>query len=375
MNEQERLQELFDYRILDTSPEKELDEIAEIASAVCDTPISLISFVDEDRQWFKAKKGLGIKQTPRQDAFCQHALVNPKEVLVVDDPLNDSRFKDNPLVLGKPNIRFYAGAPLETPNGNVLGTLCILDDKPRSISETQKKALMLLAKKGMEHLETRKLLLEQHDEIELSAARLKKLTDQAPGAIFQLEMRPDGKLSFPFISKGMTNIHPHLNLTELKVDAEIAFSVIHPDDLELLKKSIQESFINLTIWDTEYRVISDEGSVTWHWVKANPEKKEDGSVVWYGTFQDITGSKEYIKTLEQILFDISHVMRKPVAKMLGLTAAINKDNFDVKMLKTFSGHLRTVSEEMDDYIKELNEVYYNLKLKATDQHYSSKKQL
>ena len=115
MNEQNRLQELKSYKILDTLPEKELDELAEIASVICDTPISLVSFIDEKRQWFKARKGIEAQETPREDAFCQHTLQTPKEVLVVNDPLNDERFKNNPLVLGNPHIRFYAGAPLETP--------------------------------------------------------------------------------------------------------------------------------------------------------------------------------------------------------------------------------------------------------------------
>jgi len=371
MNEQHRLQELAAYKILDTLPEKELDELAEIASAICDTPISLVSFVDEKRQWFKAVKGLDTQETPRQDAFCQHALQNPKEVLVVDNPLNDERFKNNPLVLGNPHIRFYAGAPLETPQGNVLGTLCIIDNKPRTISEAQKNALLLLAKKAMDYLETRKLLIEQNNEIDLNIARLKKLTDQAPGVVFQLEMKPDGKMYFPFISKGITTLHPSLNPAELKDDAQIAFTVVHPDDLESVKDSLQNSYLNLTNWNIEYKVISeDDDNTCWHWANAKLEKKEDGTVVWYGTFQDITGRKEYIKTLEQILFDISHVMRKPVATMLGLTTAIERDDMDEETLRAFTGHIKTVSEEMDSYIRKLNADYNETRLKVTGNIYN-----
>jgi PAS domain S-box-containing protein len=206
--------------------------------------------------------------------------------------------------------------------------------------------------------------MDQDGRIELNAARLRKLSDQAPGAIYQLEMSPDGRISFPFISKGFTDIHPNLDPEELKHNAEVAFSVVYPDDLELVKESLQESFLNLTKWSIEYRVFSHDGSICWHWANAKPERKEDGTVVWYGTFQDITERKEYIKTLERILFDISHVMRRPVATMLGLTAAIEIDSMDEKTLKQFAGYLKVVSEEMDAYIKKLNEDYSKTMLKV-----------
>jgi len=283
----------------------------------------------------------------------------------VDDPLNDERFKNNPLVLGNPHIRFYAGAPLETPQGNVLGTLCIIDNKPRTISENQQKALKLLAKKAMEYLEIRKLLIEQSDRIELNAAQLRKLTDQAPGAIFQLELPLNGKMSFVLVSKGITAIHPDLNPEALKENAAIAYTVVHPDDLEAVKESLQASCLNLTNWSIEYRVILDNGNTCWHWANAKPERKDDGTVVWYGTFQDITERKEYIKTLEQILFDISHVMRRPVATMLGLTAAISEDDMDEKTLREFTGYIKTVSEEMDTYIRKLNVDYNETRSKVT----------
>ncbi|MFC6998134.1 GAF domain-containing protein [Rufibacter roseus] len=365
MDELLRLKELADYKILDTLPEKELDEIAQIAAGVFDTPIALITLVDKDRQWFKANVGLDISETPRKDAFCQHALHKPNEVLVVEDPCHDERFKDNPLVLGHPDIRFYAGAPLETPSGQVLGTLCIIDDRPRTITKNQKQALMALAKKAMDYLNTRKQLLEQDRLLELEAARFKKMTDQAPGAIYQLEMKPTGEMSFPFISRGFTVIHPNLKPDELEQDASLAFNVVHHDDLEYVKGSLLESFATLKNWSVEYRVIEENGEVHWHWAHAKPERKEDGTVVWYGTFQDITERKEYIKTLEQILFDISHVMRRPVANMLGLTTAITEQDLNLETLKTCASHLKTVSEEMDSYIRKLSDTYYEAQQKLT----------
>lgn len=363
MNEQDRLLDLKAYKVLDTLPEKELDDIIEIASAICDTPISLITLVDETRQWFKAKKGISILETPRADAFCEYALSNPQEVLVVDDPLTDYRFATNPLVLGNPNIRFYAGAPLESSNGNVMGTLCIIDIKPRTITESQKNALKLLAKKVMDILETKKLLAVQNNAIETSSKRLKELTDQAPGVIFQLEINTEGKMSFPFISKGISTLHPRLDIEELKKNPQIAFDVVHPEDAALVNETLLESYTNLHLWDVEYRVITATEKVSWHWARAKPEKKDDGSVILYGTFQDITEKKEYIQTLEQIIFDISHVLRKPVATMLGLSEIIDLEKMDKQALSEILKHIKNTTQDMDSYLHNLNSAYSEKKLK------------
>lgn len=366
MYEKDRLQELREYKILDTLPEEELDEVAEIASAICDTPISLVSFIDDNRQWFKSTKGVDIKETPRKLSFCQHTLHQPTEVLVIDNPLHDERFKDHPFVQGQPHVRFYAGAPLVTPTGNVLGTLCIIDHKPRKISEQQKKALQLLAKKVMNYLETRKLLFEQGSKIELSATRLKKLTDQAPGAIYQFEMKPDGKKSFSFLSKGISEIHPNLSPEALKENPLLGLDVIHPDDLPFVRESLYGSFANLTPWSIEYRVILDDNNIAWHWSNAKPEKQKDGTVIWYGTFQDVTDRKRYTKALEQMLSDISHVMRRPVATMLGLAEAFEiEKELNENTLREYLMHLKTVSREMDVYIRQMNEAYSKICLTNT----------
>ncbi len=209
-DERSRLADISDYQILDNPPEKELDELAEIASLVCDVPISLITIVDQDRQWFKANKGLNVNQTARKDSFCQHALHSPEELLIVNDSHLDARFKDNILVTSDPNIRFYAGAPLVTPGGNTLGTLCVIDRKPRVITANQKSILRYLAKKALDYLNTRKLLIKQSNAIETSATKLKKLTNNVPGGIFQLKMTIAGKMTFEFISSGMKALHPRL---------------------------------------------------------------------------------------------------------------------------------------------------------------------
>lgn len=154
-NEQARLQALKDYEVLDTGAEASFDSIVTLASQLCQAPIALVSLVDTERQWFKAREGLGAQETHRDLAFCAHAIHQPTP-LIVENALEDPRFKDNPLVLGEPNIRFYAGAPLITPEGFALGTLCVIDTKPRTLTEHQIKGLQALSSQVVSLLELRK---------------------------------------------------------------------------------------------------------------------------------------------------------------------------------------------------------------------------
>lgn len=149
-----RLLALARYQILDTPAEEQYDMLVDLASQICETPIALVSLVDANRQWFKARKGLDAEETPRDIAFCNVAIGNPEEVLVVADAARDPRFKDNPLVTQAPNIRFYAGAPvLAYERQEPLGTLCVIDTQPRELSDAQIGALKKLARLVSDQLE------------------------------------------------------------------------------------------------------------------------------------------------------------------------------------------------------------------------------
>ncbi|UII24012.1 GAF domain-containing sensor histidine kinase [Fulvivirga ligni] len=150
-----RLETLRNYNILDTLSESDYDDITFLASAICGTPIALISFVDEHRQWFKSKRGLDAHETPRAHSFCSHAINHPNDIFIIEDSREDDRFKDNPLVTGKPDIVFYAGVPLVANNGHGLGTVCVIDTKVRQLTDDQKSALKMLSKNVMHLLELR----------------------------------------------------------------------------------------------------------------------------------------------------------------------------------------------------------------------------
>ncbi len=154
-----RLKALRKYRILDTDPEQAFDDLTLLASQVCGTPIALISLVDENRQWFKSRVGLQAHETARDVSFCAHAIQQPG-LFIVPDAMNDARFRDNPLVLDDPHIRFYAGAPLVTREGDALGTLCVIDRLPRTLTEGQKNALEAVQRQAEAQLELRRNLAE-----------------------------------------------------------------------------------------------------------------------------------------------------------------------------------------------------------------------
>ncbi len=408
--EQRRLASLLSYAVLDTPAELDFDELTRLAADWLGMPISLVSLVDEERQWFKSRVGLDPSQTPRSMSFCSVAIQRPHEVMVVPDASADPRFRDNPLVTADPYIRFYAGAPLLMPDGQALGTLCVIDREPHEFSPKQREILALLARQVVAQLELRKkqsqlqlavdryqklfdhtldgvlqtrpggeilaanaaacamlgmtqdeirqggrmgvldledprlpalldvrqregqargelrmrrgdgtlfeveitsALYHDHDgqwlssivfrditerlrwqqQLQAQVALLSNLSHNLPGVIYQYRLYPDGRACFPFASRGIWDIY-EVTPEEVRVDATPVFARLYPEDLPGVAESIRLSAETLQPWRHEYRVLLPEQGLRWRQGEAQPEKLEDGSVLWHGFITDITDRRE-----------------------------------------------------------------------------------
>jgi anti-sigma regulatory factor (Ser/Thr protein kinase) len=216
-NETARLAALGSYRILDTEPERAFDDLALLASRICGTPIALITLIDRDRQWVKSRVGIEVQETSREVAFCHHA-IRQQGLFMVPDATQDARFRDNPFVESGPKIRFYTGAPLVTPEGHALGTLCVLDHRPRTLTSEQKEGLDALRRQVMAQLTLRRHLdelreaLAERDRMEEERERLleelRKLSDLLPlstACQFNLVIPADPKC-IPAVVEGVMKI-------------------------------------------------------------------------------------------------------------------------------------------------------------------------
>jgi GAF domain-containing protein len=198
-NEKRRLHVLWQYDVLDTVPEEVFDNLTELAARICEAPIALISLVDEDRQWFKAKIGTQVEETSRDVSFCAHAITQ-SDLFIVSDATKDSRFANNPLVTSEPKIRFYAGAPLITTDGYALGTLCVIDKVPRRLRPDQKKALTILARHVVSQLELRhrsRQLADARNEADSHGHELQKARAELAAARREIAKLKKGKAPAP----------------------------------------------------------------------------------------------------------------------------------------------------------------------------------
>lgn len=253
VDERARLAALRSYRILDTEPEQAFDDLAYLASLICGTPMALITLIDDTRQWFKAEVGVGLRETERSIAFCTHAITDPDRILEVPDATTDARFRDNPMVTGSPGIRFYAGAPLVTPDGHALGTLCVVDTRPRTLTNEQLHALDVLRRQAEAQLELRRNLTELEaalqardaaeaeqgaliQELRASLDKVDKLSALIPYcSICELDMViPADPAAIPRISEGVKQLLESKGWTdeevmpvELALDEALANAIRH----------------------------------------------------------------------------------------------------------------------------------------------------
>lgn len=372
-DEERRLATLGRYGVLDTPPEQAFDDLTRLAAQVLGMPIALVSLVDRDRQWFKSRVGVDVCSTPRDLAFCAHA-IHSDEVMVVEDARLDPRFASNPLVTGELGIRFYAGAPLIADDGSALGTLCVIDRQPHHFTVAQRDTLALLARQVMAQL----TLLKQSRHLESLLSDLQnrtqmlsQLSNRVPGVIYQYQRLPDGSSCFPYASERMWDmfeVHPEDTL----LDASGVIARIHPQDLEGVLSSIETSYNGLLPWRHEFRVVLPQQGTKWRFGDAVPERQPDGNVLWHGFITDITERRLHQERTHRLAYydpltnlpnrrllidrlerELAHLRR---CGRLGALLFIDLDNF--KQINDARGHavgddlLKQVAQRLTNVLRQ-----------------------
>ena len=284
INEGARLEALRRYAVLDTLPEQSLDDLTRLASVLCDTPVSQVSLIDGDRQFIKSSVGLANIDTPREFSFCAHTILGPG-LLIVADTATDERFADNPLVTGAPHIRFYAGAPLVTPEGEALGALCVIDRIPRELTASQQEGLQILSGQAMAQLELRR----RTDELRFSHERFQIVARATNDVVWDWDLVTDAlwwnegyQLQFGYPPE--------------ETDPTIASwtSQIHPDDAERVGRGLHAVIERSgQSWSDEYRFRRKDGSYRTIFDRGFILRDDTGRAVrMIGAMQDLTERRE-----------------------------------------------------------------------------------
>ncbi len=281
--EQNRLEALKIYDILDTPPEQEMDDIARLASEICQTPIALISFVDDKRQWFKSRIGLDVPETDRKYSFCSYA-IEGDSVFEVCNPLDDARFRDNPLVTGHPNIRYYAGAPLITPTGLRLGTLCVIDSSAHTLSDNQKNSIQILARSVISILELRR---QKKD-----ADFFRKALDEVAAVTVT-----DAAFNYEYVNERFCE------LMEMRPEELIGKSgnqIRLADITDTERNTILDAIQNREVFRGRVKNLNKKGDVSWSRVAVIPYTNRNNELIKiFGIRIDITAKIQMLDRFEQ----------------------------------------------------------------------------
>lgn len=295
-NESERLEELSSYSIIGELENSDFDFLTQMASQICETKISLITLVTDEKQWFLSHEGLDIRETPREFAFCAHAINEPEELFVIEDSRKDDRFYDNPLVTGYPDVIFYAGVPLVNENGFALGTLCVIDNNPKQLNDSQIKSLKLLSRQVMSLLELRRNSKElDRINIKLSKSTILFNQSQKINKIGAWEL--DLETGVTEWTDEVYSIHD----VDLDFDHNKAngISFYHPDDQPVIINAIEQTIATKNPFDVTCRFISNKGILKWvrstgvFWQEIGEKPK------LLGSFQDVSSIIKVKEELEE----------------------------------------------------------------------------
>lgn len=335
-DEARRLQALADYAVLDTAPEQALDELTQVAAMVAGTPIALISLVDEHRQWFKSRIGLDATETSRDIAFCAHAILEPDKVLMVEDVSKDERFADNPLVTGTPSIAFYAGVPLLATNANLpIGTLCVVDNKPRQLSPSQVDALQKLARQVVRQLDARSAAIRLKTSLEQVTQTVTALRESERQLLEAQEVAHLGHWHFDsstgqiWWSKMVYKIFQYPESSG-PPSFEQYKKMLHPDDAASVLATIGRCLQQGEPYSIEHKLVGSTGTV--RSVRSRGRARKEGeAVLLSGTIQDVTTealsraeltrAKELaeaaMEAKSSFLATMSHEIRTPLNGVVG----------------------------------------------------------
>lgn len=333
LDETQRLDALAAYRILDTPAEQGFDEIVSFAAALCAVPTALISFVDRDRQWFKACVGLDATETERSVSFCDHAM-RGDAIMIVPDATLDPRFADNPLVTDGIGIRFYAGAPLLTPEGSPLGALCVIDDKPRDgLTPLQQQGLTVLAAQVMIRLALRRQDIEHeaHDRRSESARaesedKFRILADAMPQMVWSTQA--DGYHDYY-----NARWYEFTGMSIGSTDGEGWNGVVHADDQARSWAVWRHSLDTGEPYEIEYRLRHRSGDYRWTLGRALAMRDRDGRVIrWFGTCTDIHDSKLAVEQRDIVAHELSHRIKNIFAVIAGLVSLSARTRPEISLL-------------------------------------------
>ncbi|WP_210543165.1 PAS domain S-box protein [Rhodoferax sp. PAMC 29310] len=354
----QRIQALRSYAVLDTPNESSFDDLVQLASFICETPIALVSLIDEQRQWFKSRVGLDVPETPREMAFCAHAILKPDEVLQVCDAQLDPRFADNPLVTGDPHIRFYAGIPLVTSSGLALGTLCVIDRTPRELNASQRQALRTLGRQVMALLELR-LTLAQRDHDPSLNRKLARAVEQSP--VFIVIANVKGEIEY---------VNPQFAaLTGYELQEVIGRNPRFlqsgdktPDEYKVLWKTITSG----NTWRGQFRNRKKNGAIFWEQASISPITDVFGEISHYvAVMEDITERRQIEaqlraknEELKGFTYTVSHDLKAPLRGITGYAQELlrkhqeglgERARFCLTQIETAAGNLDTLIEDLLKY--------------------------
>jgi PAS domain S-box-containing protein len=324
MSEQERMAIMAAHDTGGLDGDPKLASITNFAARLCDAPIALVSLVDYDRQWFPARTGLDATETPRAVSFCTVAMYG-LDVMVVPDATRDPRFADNPLVTGAPNIRFYAGVPLKSADDAPLGTLCVIDTRPREgLADLEREGLQVLAANVAEMLSARRTARHANRQYDEQEQRFRVLADTMPQMVWST--RPDG-----FHDYYNARWYEYTGVPYGSTDGEAWNGMFHPDDQDRAWAMWRHSLATGEPYEIEYRLRNTKGDYRWTLGRALPILGPDGAVVrWFGTCTDIHDHKLLLEQREVVAHELSHRIKNIFSIISGLITFSARNHPEIK---------------------------------------------